>query len=771
MTGRGVVIAHPTSRDPPPGGGRLASVLAANGRLADDYAAARAALERRLAADDLARWDDTVLALVDANLGEVTLRIFLQASERWPAERTVADLVSLGHGARAVGREAGSRSAQAVLVELPKVLPRFPGSAELARILEALRLLAEAAPEAVALVTGRLGHLLAHADSEGFAGWISGGLRASEGRPSQRRAYFSLDQQLSLRLLGLGGGAGDFNRLERRLAAALAALFDRQPRLRKQAPGALPLARRTSLAGGVISLPESFPGFAGAHADAIYLAAVAHAGAHLVHSGHRFPLAQLKPLQVTLVSLIEDARVETLALRDMPGLARLWRPFHTVEPSTHGTVPALLMRLARALIDPGYVDDDAWVGKGRALFAAAGDRLEDPAISREIGGLLGNDLGQMRLQFNARNHVVEPAYRDDNHFLWDYGEQPDAPVEEIELLVDTVRLERRDDTTGQRPDDGPPSDQQAQRARAGTLAGLDGIPVASYPEWDYAAAVERPDWTTLLETVAPASTGARPGGETSPGGATSRAVAALARNASVGRRIRLRRQPDGDTIDIDACVAHAAERRAGFVPETRVYQRDVPGPRDLAVLLLLDLSQSTADRDRQGREIIAVEREAATILAAALQQAGDAIAVAGFNSDGRERVHFTRIKDFAEPMDEVVRARLAGLRSSHSTRLGPALRHAGAELALRRAFRRVLVVLTDGEPSDVDVQDPRYLAEDARRVVQELRRRGIDTFAFGMGGGPFHSMDRIFGERRALRVPRVDVLAARLLQLYSELKK
>ena len=83
----------------------------------------------------------------------------------------------------------------------------------------------------------------------------------------------------------------------------------------------------------------------------------------------------------------------------------------------------------------------------------------------------------------------------------------------------------------------------------------------------------------------------------------------------------------------------------------------------------------------------------------------------------------------------------------------------------------MLLVLTDGEPSDIDVEDPRYLAEDARRVVLQLRRRGIDAFAFGMGEGPFRRLDQIFGERRTLRVPRIEVLPTRLMSLYSELKK
>nr|WP_245376440.1 VWA domain-containing protein [Bradyrhizobium elkanii] len=248
-------------------------------------------------------------------------------------------------------------------------------------------------------------------------------------------------------------------------------------------------------------------------------------------------------------------------------------------------------------------------------------------------------------------------------------------------------------------------------------------------------------------------------------------ITELTRDASIGRRIRHKGQRDGDALDIDAAIALTIERRTGNISEPRVYQRDAPGPRDLAILLLLDLSQSTADRDRRGRTVLDVERKAAAIMAAAVEAANDAIAVHGFSSDGRERVRYLRIKGFAEPMDAVVRARLAGLGSGHSTRLGAALRHAGGYLAERRAFRKVLLVLTDGEPSDVDVPDAQYLVEDARRAAQQLRRRGTDIFAFGIGEQRFPQLDRIFGERYALRVPRIEVLPQRVMQLYAELKK
>jgi nitric oxide reductase NorD protein len=763
-----VTIAQISSLDSIRSGRRLAALLRGHDDLGSGVQAARASLQRRPEwINRLAVWDDVVHHLFEANLGEAVVLSFLRLSEQWPQQRTAEDLTAIGCAVREIGCGAGSRVAHALLAELPKVLPGLATADELITVLAALRQLVGAAPESVGLVVGRLEQLLLHAGADDFSAWVSGGLRAAGGRAARRRAYFALDDALSRRLFARNRAGDDFARMEKRLGSTMLALWNKKPLFRKLSIQTMPpVPRRTSLVGGLIGWPETFPGLDGGRADAIYLAASAHAGAHFAHSSVRFPVGRLKPLQLALISLVEDARVEALAMRNMPGLRRLWMPFHTATPSPQATVAGLMMRLSRALIDPNYDDPDAWVGKGRALFAAAADRRSDPASSREIGGLLGNDIGQMRLQFNAKSYVVEPAYRDDNLALWDFGDQPDGLTEEIELAVDSVRIERRN--AGGAASDDTARPDETQRARASRVTMLDGFPVATYPEWDYAARIERPDWATVLEADAAAS--ANPDVFRTDDDATRR-VTTLTRDASIGRRVRYKGQRDGDAVDIDAAIALTIERRAGRVAEPRIYLRDAPGPRDLVILLLLDLSQSTSDRDRQGRSVLEVERKAAAIMTAAVEAADDAIAVHGFNSEGRERVRYVHIKGFDERMDAVVRSRLAGLTSSHSTRLGPALRHAGSYLSQRRAFRKVLLVLTDGEPSDVDVPDQEYLAEDARRAVQQLRRRGIDTFAFGIGNGPFSQLDRIFGERRALRVPRIEVLPQRVVQLYAELKK
>lgn len=745
---------------------RLRALLQGYDDLGRAFGAAHAALEK--SGQDCNAWFSALLRLLEANLGASALRAFLQISERWPRDRTVTDLLALGDTAWHVGRDSGSANAQAILVYLPQSLRKLSKSDDLKIVLAALRRLAEHAPESIPIVARRLEALLDKVDAAGLNVWLSGGLTACGRNVAKRRAYFGLDDPLSLKLLN-AGASGQFTGLERRLAATIKAMWNKQPLLRTlQALRELPVPQRTSLIGGVVRFPDVFPGIENEAAERVYLAAAAHAGAHFVFSTTRFSIGKLKPLQVALITLVEDARVETLALRQMPGLARLWRPFHTAQPSDSATAQSLMMRLARALADPDYRDDHAWVAKGRALFAAVlNDRLSDPNISREIGSLLGNDMGQMRLQFNARSYVVEPIYRDDNMGLWDFGDQPDAPTEEIS--VDSVRVEQRDQPEDGRLDERTREDGTS-RARLTETAVRDGVPVGSYPEWDYSIGYERSDWTTVVEGHATiASAGDLPQSliETD----LARRVSAIMRAVSIGKRRRETGLRDGDTLDLDACIATVVERRAGLTPEGRVFKRDVAGPRDLSVLLLLDLSQSTEDKDGGGRSILAVEKEAAAIMASALEGAGDALAIHGFSSDGRERIHYQRLKEFAEPLDVVVQARLSGLSGGHSTRLGTAIRHAGKQLARQRAFRRVLLVLTDGEPADIDVQDPLYLIEDARRAVLSLRRAGVDVFAFGIGAGSFKSLDRIVGHRRALRVPRVELLPARALQFYAELKK
>ncbi len=120
--------------------------------------------------------------------------------------------------------------------------------------------------------------------------------------------------------------------------------------------------------------------------------------------------------------------------------------------------------------------------------------------------LLGNDLGQMRVQFNAKTYVVEPVYRDDGLGLWDFGENAPSSGEVVELPIEAVRIERE-----QRPDrDNVESELEKADASLGRARPVApdhrGVVIAKYPEWDRAHGIERAEWTVVREMAAPLAT-------------------------------------------------------------------------------------------------------------------------------------------------------------------------------------------------------------------------------------------------------------------------
>ncbi len=662
-----------------------------------------------------------------------------------------------------VARAAGNHAALLLAGAAPIAARMTADAAAFAIWLRAIVALAEAGAGPVVSVLGRTESLLGDLGAAGFARWVREGLRATEAAPEGRHAFFVGDSAAGRAAQARAAGEIGLAALDRGLGLFAAALWGEMPMLQAAAPGADGRQRRTSFMGPVVRLPPAFRGVAAEDAVLLYRASVAHVMAHRRFGGPRFPVGGLKPLQIALVSLIEDARVEHLAMRALPGLRRLWLPHHVARPEGVLSASSLLARLARALIDPAYEDGNPWVEKGRRMVAAASP--EDPAASRRIGNLLGNDLGQMRVQFNPRTHVVEPLYRDDNLGLWDFDDGGESDLD-AEALPQPARH------VGEAAGPSPSETRAAEAGRARAVAEESeiGIPVARYPEWDHLIRAARHDWTTVVEYAPPAADPHALAALLGRDHVLLERIAALIRAARISRPLRLRRQAEGEQFDLDAALTAAIDQRAGLTPDPRLYTRFVRRARDLATLLLLDASRSTDDRiPGTTRRVLDLEVEAAALFGRALQRVGDPFAIRAFCSNRRSDVRYYRIKEFQEPYDTGTERRLAGLGGQYSTRIGAALRHAGAELAARSTYRRLLLVVTDGEPSDIDVVDRRYLAEDARRAVQDLARRGIDVFCVGLDGGGENHLARIFGARNVLHIGRLERLPESLAKLYFRL--
>lgn len=728
--------------------------------------AAPAAVRAAFPGDALAPWQRAYDRLRGAGYGSAVPKAFERTSAALAPLVGPAAAVALADAVSQIAIRATPRAAERLCSAALSFGRQWPS--DFAGWLALIRRFAAQAPESVVPLLDNMEMLTARLQLPALDSWILAGLRMAGRDTERRRSYFKLDAPEALRLLELESGSDSFVAVERRLRAFLTAVHGVTPPLRiAPSAGREAGTRRTSLAQGVLLVPPSFPGYRGA-ATPLYRAALAHAGAHLRFS-RPFPVGQLKPLQIAVVSLIEDARVECLAAAEMPGLTRLWRPFHIARPGGLATAPSLFARLSRALIDPEFEDPDGWVNKGRRMFFAAHDRWDSPAISREIGNLLGNDLGQLRVQFNAKDYVVQPAYRDDNLGLWEFGGEPPPETEALEVKLDTAQLRRSEPGLGEaeRKEPQPPDGETV--GKVAPLAGEseDGRVLAVYPEYDYATGRERPDWTTVKQYPAPYGNPRFWEELVEARGPLLSRVAGLIGSAKVGRARRQKRQAEGDVLDLDACIEAATALRSGQFPDQRVYERQAPPQRDLAVSLLLDISQSTADTvPGSERSVLDIEREAAAVLAHAMNEMGDPFAINAFSSNGREEVRLTPIKRFDAPLDAAVGAALSGLTPGYSTRLGAALRHAGAELARVARHRRLVLLITDGEPADVDCPDPAYLIEDARRAVQSLAASGIDVFCVGLGRRNKEQEATIFGRSGFIQIDQLSALPDKLPALY-----
>jgi hypothetical protein len=678
--------------------------------------------------------------------------------------------------ALAVYARTDARTAELVFGSAIIAARRMRDGALYAAWLDFLRELAELAPAGVTAILQRLDGLLEQLSFEGLRRWALLGVQSHMRDPAAQARYFQLDSEEGRALLRAEGDQTVFPDVERRLSLYLRALWGRNIKLRPAVASRNESAgRRSTIDGMTVRLPQSYRGFSGQSGLALYRAAVAHASAHIMFTGQRFPIGTLKPLQVVLISLIEDARVEQLAIRQFPGLKRLWQAFHVAQPGGAVTSASLMARLSRALLDEEYRDDNPWVSKGQRQFFEQRDYWEDQSISRVMGGLLGNDMGQMRVQFNYKTHVVEPAYRDDNQGIWDVGDMGEPGDDEEDAVMQGAKLssgERGPDREGQEQTEAQAGEEEGVRRTAPSQA-VEAMmeeplsPPMRYDEWDYLIGRERPAWCTLLEKAAVEGDPRRVDEILARNEDLVNRVKYLVKAVQVQRPVRLKKRLDGDRLDLDACINATIDLRTKVSPDPRVHAILGRQQRDLSVLVLLDLSQSTNDPvANAGTTVLNLAREATVLLADAMARIGDSFAIHGFCSNGRHDVGYFRFKDFDRPYGELAKSRLAGMTGQLSTRMGTALRHAGAYLHERRAHKKLILLVTDGEPSDIDVHDAQYLMFDARKAVEENNRHGIFTYCMSLDPKADRYVSRIFGQRNYMVLDQLRRLPEKLPMLY-----
>jgi hypothetical protein len=237
----------------------------------------------------------------------------------------------------------------------------------------------------------------------------------------------------------------------------------------------------------------------------------------------------------------------------------------------------------------------------------------------------------------------------------------------------------------------------------------------------------------------------------------------------------LRKWTEGDELDYRAVLDFVLDKKAGLIPSDRLYIKRIKQERNVAVLLLVDLSRSTGNAvtispSCRATTVLEVEKEAMVLFCEALDIVGDTFAISGFSGNGRFSVDYTHIKGFDEPINDAVRKRISCLSPQRSTRMGAAIRHATAQFDKIPANVRLMVVLGDGFPNDVDYKQE-YAVSDTRRAIGEALSRRIHTHAITVNIQNDARLDDLYGSVHHNVISDVRELPARLLRIYGALTR
>jgi len=478
-----------------------------------------------------------------------------------------------------------------------------------------------------------------------------------------------------------------------------------------------------------------------------YRALLAHAAAHKCWTS---PIMadNLSPFQHVAVEMFEDMRIEWLAIQTWPGLRRLWLSLHPkpVEgacPEDWCDVYHRLAMLSHALLDSEHGYRDAILNEFAGRFQ----------LMMEAGGTTTKDAAALAVQWYVKSRRdsdispeifiddVEVEYRDDNRHMWLYHEDGD------------------EDYAPDSHSESDPDDQDFEQ------------PMHHYDEWDYHTESYRPDWVSLSEHL-------------HPSGSAALVEQLLAKHAQVVKRlermldmlkpqnkVRIRFQEDGTDLDLDVAIRSLIDYKAGSQPDPRINMSHRTDGRSIAVSLLLDLSVSLNEKpDGCNQTILELSQEAVSLLAWAVDRMDDPFAIGGFHSNSRHEVRYFHLKGYSEQWGDEVKARVAAMTGAFSTRMGAALRHAGQRLKRHQTDKKLLLILTDGRPHDVDVKDDQHLIADARKAVQELDRDGIYTWCINLDSRADEYVADIFGQQYTV-IDNIERLPERLPELFISLTK
>ncbi|MEN8171135.1 MAG: VWA domain-containing protein [Pseudomonadota bacterium] len=585
---------------------------------------------------------------------------------------------------------------------------------------------------------------------EGVKNWIEYGIRNYADHPERQKDYFSLQSADSKAIMQRERHGTLFMDNERSLDLYLRCLWNDHEHLVPISLAFDELRKpRPYYDGYGIRVPDVYDDRDGISGLDRYRVLLAHIAGHRKWTDPQVA-DNYSPFQREAIEHLEDARIDRLLMAKYPGLRSILLTLHP-RPEEHACdnekescIRHRLAMLSYAALNPdhGYENGDLLEFLGRFNeMMASGEHATKKVASIAISYIARTRRQEDQLP-NIHFKDTEVDYRDDNRHMWRYIEESD----DEEMFEEAAKRQVSDEEQ-------------------------EGLPPRHYREWDYNTKTYRPDWVSLYETLHPSGDAGKIDRLLAKHEALTKQLKRILDLLKPQNLVRVRYQEEGSELDLDVAIRSLIDFKAGSQPDPRINMSHKNDGRDISVLLLLDLSASLADVPEGCEQtILELSQEAVSLLGLAIEGLGDEFAIAGFSSNTRHEVHYQHIKGFSEHWDDIVKGRLAAMEAGYSTRMGAALRHASHYLGTRQTDKRLLLVLTDGEPSDVDVSDQQLLIRDAQKAVQELDQEGIFTYCINLDPHADEYVQDIFGQQYTV-IDKVERLPEKLPKLFMSLTK
>ncbi len=205
-----------------------------------------------------------------------------------------------------------------------------------------------------------------------------------------------------------------------------------------------------------------------------------------------------------------------------------------------------------------------------------------------------------------------------------------------------------------------------------------------------------------------------------------------------------KRQKQGEEFDLDALLDRNIDILAGKSPDENIFYTKRKTEKDISILLLLDISLSS-DGYALNNRIIDVEKDVSILFGEILNEFNIDFAIDCFYSKTRNYASYISLKEFDEPWS-TGKDKIGGIEPIGYTRIGTALRHAGARISARDTSKKWVILISDGKPNDYDKYEGKYGVQDVKQALRELNEKNVQSYALAIEAQAKYYLPQMFGK-------------------------